>query len=173
MILNFPLKQAMKHGLQHKVIELTAMIQALHGMAATAWVGGIFFAFMALRPAASRVLEPSLRLPLWQSAYSHFFPWVWLFIAVLLVTGYVDLFSRFGGFSTDALYLVLMHGIGVLMVVLFGYLYFGLYRKLTDSIESGDTPVASKVMGRMRPVMAINLSLGMLITAIGIAGPLL
>lgn len=149
------------------------LIQALHGMAATAWVGGIFFAYMALRPAANATLEPAPRLRLWRSAYRHFFPWVWLMIALLLVTGYTDLFLRFGGMGRAPLYLHLMHGIGLLMVVLFGYLYFILYRKLGRAVTAGDTPGAAAVMARMRPVMAINLSLGMLITAVGIGGPML
>jgi uncharacterized membrane protein len=53
---------------------MMSLIQALHGIAATAWIGGIFFAFMALRPAANKSLEPKERLKLWQSAYIHFFP---------------------------------------------------------------------------------------------------
>ena len=146
-------------------------IQALHGMAATAWVGGIFFAYMALRPAANATLEPAQRLQLWQSAYSHFFPWVWFLIGLLLITGYTDLFIRFNGFENAALYLKLMHGIGLLMVVLFGYLYFGLYRQFSQAVAANDTPAAASVMGKMRPVMVINLSLGMLITVVGIAGP--
>ena len=40
---------------------LSAIVQALHGMAAVAWVGGIFFAYMALRPAANETLEPAQR----------------------------------------------------------------------------------------------------------------
>ena len=40
---------------------------------------------MALRPAANATLEPPQRLALWQSAYRHFFPWVWLMIGVLLI----------------------------------------------------------------------------------------
>jgi len=151
---------------------MSPLIQALHGMAATAWVGGIFFAYMALRPAAMTTLEPPVRLKLWQSAYSHFFPWVWLLIGLLLATGYADLFGRFGGIGSEALYLQLMHGIGWLMIVLFGYLYFGLYRRLSRAVAANDTPGAAAVMQRMRPVMAINLSLGMLIIAVGISGPL-
>lgn len=147
------------------------LIQALHGVAATAWIGGIFFAFMALRPAANKTLEPKDRLQLWQSAYSYFFPWVWIFIGLLLATGYLDLFLRFGGFSTGSLYLGLMHVIGLLMISLFVYLYIGLYLRLSAAITSNDLPAAAKVMNKMRPVMAINLSLGLLITFIGIAGP--
>ena len=142
-------------------------------MAATVWVGGIFFAYMALRPAANATLAPAQRLQLWQSAYRHFFPLVWVMIGLLLLTGYTDIFMRFNGFENAALYLKLMHGIGLLMVVLFGYLYFVLYRRFGLAVSKGDTPAAAAVMSRIRPVMLINLSLGLLITAIGIAGPTL
>ena len=150
-----------------------AIVEAVHGIAAVAWVGGIFFAYMALRPAANKTLEPPLRLRLWQSAYTHFFPWVWLMIAALLITGYADLFGRFGGFTNASLYLHLMHGIGLFMVAAFAYLYFGLYRRLSVAVAVGDTPAAASVMAKIRPVMLTNLTLGLAITAIGIAGPAL
>ena len=149
------------------------LIQALHGMAATAWVGGIFFAYLALRPAANDTLEPPLRLRLWCAVFGRFFPWVWLMIGLLLVTGYTELFVRFGGLGELALYLQLMHGIGLLMVALFGYLYFGLYRRLQLAVSSGDIPTAAIVMARMRPVIVTNLGLGMLEVVLGIAGPAL
>jgi uncharacterized membrane protein len=59
----------------------------LHSLAAVIWVGGMFFAYMALRPAAS-ALEPPVRLPLMRSALGRFFPWVLASIVTLLVTGY-------------------------------------------------------------------------------------
>lgn len=152
---------------------MSPLIQALHGMAATAWVGGIFFAYMALRPAANVALEPPERLRLWQAVFSRFFPWVWLFIGLLLVTGYADLFSRLGGFDNPALYLKLMHGIGLLMVALFAWLYFALYRRLSRAVGAGDIPAAAATMARMRPIIVTNLILGMVLVAVGIAGPLL
>ena len=36
----------------------------LHLLAALIWVGGMFFAHMALRPAVNTMLEPPQRLPL-------------------------------------------------------------------------------------------------------------
>ena len=150
---------------------MTALVEAVHGMASTAWVGGIFFAYMALRPAANTTLDPPLRLRLWQSAYARFFPWVWLMIAILLVTGYADLHTRFDGLASGPVYLKLMHGIGWFMIVAFGYLYFGLYRALTRALARDDFEAAAGVMKKMRPVMATNLTLGMINTAIGIAGP--
>jgi len=161
----------MKHGLLPKGYDMMLLIQVFHGIAATIWVGGIFFAYMALRPAANITLEPAQRVKLWRSVYSHFFPWVWIMINVLIITGYAGLFIRFDGFVNKMLYLNLMHGLGLLMVVLFFYLFFGLYRDLSNQVTTGDITAAAKVVNKMRPVMAINLTLGLIISAIGIVGP--
>ena len=48
---------------------------AIHALAAVVWVGGMFFAYMALRPAAS-MLPPQERLPLWRRTFAGFFVWV-------------------------------------------------------------------------------------------------
>ncbi len=53
---------------------------ALHILASVIWVGGMFFAYMALRPAAAQVLEPPQRLSLWIESFKRFFVWVWLSI---------------------------------------------------------------------------------------------
>jgi len=59
---------------------------ALHIVAAVIWVGGMFFAYMVLRPSAGP-LEPALRLPLWHRVFGRFFPWVWASIVALLASG--------------------------------------------------------------------------------------
>lgn len=91
-------------------------------------------------------------------------------IILLLITGYTDLFQRFDGFSTEQIYIQLMHGIGLLMVVLFAWLYFVPFRALSKAVATKDTPTAALVTGRMRPIMLTNLLLGLLNTAIGIGG---
>lgn len=63
-----------------------------------------------------------------------------------------------------------MHGVGLLMAVLFAYLYFGLYRRPGAAVKDDDTATAAGVTTKMRPVMAINLSLGLLNCAIGSVG---
>jgi len=42
-----------------------ALPYALHVLAAVVWVGGMFFAWMVLRPAAVSALQPPERLMLW------------------------------------------------------------------------------------------------------------
>ena len=150
---------------------LIPYLAALHGIAATLWIGGMFFAYVAMRPAAISVLEPPLRLKLFQASFSRFFMWVWLLIAVLLLTGYSGIFARFGGFS--ATYLSLMHGIGLLMCLVFVFLFFALYLPFSKAVSAGELPKAAALLGKIRWVVFANLLLGIAITFIGIAGPYL
>ena len=71
----------------------------LHLLAAIIWVGGMFFAYMALRPVAGSLLEPPVRLKLWTQVFSRFFPWVWLTVLVLLITGLWMIFGVYGGMA--------------------------------------------------------------------------
>ena len=75
-----------------------ALLVALHVLAAVVWLGGMFFAYMVLRPAAGP-LEQRERFALWHRVFGRFFPWVWASIVLLLVTGYGMLFRGFGGFA--------------------------------------------------------------------------
>ncbi len=47
---------------------------SLHLLASVIWVGGMFFAFMFLRPAAANLLEAEQRFPLWANVFKRFFP---------------------------------------------------------------------------------------------------
>ena len=141
----------------------------LHAMAATLWIGGMFFAHMALRPAALQ-LNPPQRLQLWVNVFGNFFPWVWLFAGVLVITGYADLYLRFGGIASAAIYLDLMHAIGLVMTALFSWLYFKPYRAMVAAIEQEDFPAAASELARIRVIMVINLSLGLFMIIIGVGG---
>ena len=149
---------------------MNALMLTLHSLAAVLWIGGIFFAFMVLRP-VSTMLEPPPRLQLWSAVFARFFPWVWAFIAVLVVSGYVDLFARFGGLQAPA-YLVAMQVIGWIMILLFAWLSFVLVGRLHRAVREQRWPDAAAAMQSIRRIMAINLVLGILITVIGVAGPL-
>ncbi|MCB1877028.1 MAG: CopD family protein [Chromatiales bacterium] len=149
-------------------MSLQLAIQVLHAIAGMLWVGGIFFSHMVLRPAALP-LDPAQRVPLWGRVFAGFFPWVWGFVAVLLITGYADVMMRFGGFVS--LHLKAMHGIGMLMFLLYAWLYFFPYRKMRKALANSDIPTAAAAMNRIRPVMVINLILGLIVTAIGVMGP--
>ena len=48
----------------------------IHSLAAVLWVGGMFFAYVVLRPSLQE-WEALDRLKLWRGVFRRFFPWVW------------------------------------------------------------------------------------------------
>ncbi len=80
---------------------LTAFASVLHVLAAIVWVGGMFFAYMVLRPSLG-ILEPPPRPRLWNTVFPRFFAWVWVAVIALPATGYAMVFTAFGGFADAA-----------------------------------------------------------------------
>jgi uncharacterized membrane protein len=126
---------------------------------------GYFFAFVVLRPASS-MFEAPQRLQLWSAVFAQFFPWVWAFIAVLVMSGYVDLFARLGGFAAP-LYLVAMQVIGWVMILLFAWLSWVPVRRLHQAVHDQRWAQAAAAMLPIRRIMAINLVLGLVLAVIG------
>ena len=143
---------------------------ALHLLAAAIWVGGMFFAYMALRPAAAAVLEPPLRLQLWVQVFKLFFVWVWLSIIVILVTGYWMLFAVFGGFGNSGLHIHIMHGAGILMVLIYLHVFFAPYRRLRHAIVIQDYSAGGKQLAIIRKLIALNLAIGLIVLIIASGG---
>lgn len=143
---------------------------SLHLLSAVIWVGGMFFAYLVLRPVAARQLEPPQRLPLWSAVFSRFFPWVWLFVIVLPLSGYWMIFRVFGGMDSVGLHVHLMQGLGWLMILLFLHLYFAPFRRLREAVVTGDWPAAGRQLDRIRRIIGINLILGLLVAAIAAGG---
>lgn len=138
----------------------------LHILAIIIWVGGMFFAHMALRPASVEILEPPQRLPLWAAVFKHFFFWVWVSIVILLVTG----FWMFSLFPAPPLFIHIMTAIGIVMMLIFGHIYFAPYRRLKKEVAKENWQDAAKALGEIRLRVGINLVLGLLTTVIALAG---
>ena len=147
-----------------------AVAIALHLLAAVIWVGGMFFAYMALRPAAASLLDPPLRLPLWSQVFARFFRWVTAAVIILPATGYWMVFSELGGMSGLGLHIHLMQGIAIVMVLLYGHLYFGPYRRMNLAIEKQDWKDAGARLASIRKIVATNLSLGLVVVVIAGGG---
>ncbi|MDX2465503.1 MAG: CopD family protein [Porticoccus sp.] len=142
----------------------------LHLLATVIWVGGMFFAYMALRPVAASLLEPPQRLPLWSQTFDRFFPWVWAAVISLSVTGLWMVYSVFGGFGHVGLYIYLMTGIGSLMILLFLHVFFLPYRRMQQALATNDLPEAGRRLAQIRVIIGINLVLGLLVTVVAGAG---
>ncbi len=114
------------------------------------------------------LLDAPLRLSLWAAAFGRFFPWVWGFIAVLLVSGHVLI-----GLASPRGSLLAMAAIGWTMSLLFAYLYFVPFASLKRAVAGSDTHAAAQAMTRIRPVMVTNLALGLAASALGALHPIM
>ena len=141
----------------------------LHVLGAVVWVGGIFFAFMVLRPAI-RATDPHVRLELWGQVFRQFFPWVWASIAALLLSGYGMVFFALGGFAGAGLHVHIMQATGWLMIVLFLHLYFAPWPRMRRALEAGDYKMATRQLKQIRWMVGTNVALGLLTSAIGASG---
>jgi uncharacterized membrane protein len=147
-----------------------AIAIGLHLLATVIWVGGMFFAYMALRPVAASLLEPPQRLPLWSKVFARFFPWVWAAVIILFVSGMWMVKSVFGGFGQVGLYIHLMAGLGTLMILLYMHVFFGPYRRMKQALAANDLPEAGRRLGQIRIIIGINLTLGLIVTVVASAG---
>jgi len=138
------------------------LAKSLHILAAVIWVGGMFFAYMALRPAAASLLEPPQRLSLWDGVFTKFFFWVWISIVTILLSGYYMMFSAFGGFAGSGMHIHLMHGMGLIMMMIFTHVYFAPYKRLKRLVAENNFPQAAKNLNTIRIMVAINLAIGLL-----------
>jgi uncharacterized membrane protein len=142
----------------------------LHLAGVVVWVGGMFFAYVCLRPAAVEVLEPPQRLTLWRRVFFRFFPAVWLAVGSILVSG-LALFLA-GGVAGAPLYRYLMMGLGLVMSGVFVFVVCGPYVRLSAAVNGKDWPAGGAALGRIRQLVGFNLALGVLTIAVATLGRL-
>jgi uncharacterized membrane protein len=145
-----------------------SVILALHLLSAVIWVGGMFFAYMVLRPVAASQLEPPARLRLWSGVFSRFFPLVWVSLVLLVITGYWMLFKLFGGMAGAPIYIHIMNGLGIVMILIYLHVFFAPYRRLRQAVAIEDWPTGGAKLAQIRMLVGINTILGL--TVIAIAG---
>ena len=135
----------------------------LHLAAAIFWIGGMAFMVMALRPAMTELLAPPQRLPLMVAVLSRFFVVVICSIAVLAVTG-VALFMATGTKNAPPGWHAML-ALGLLMMLVFGHIYFSPFRQLRRAVAAADWPEGGKRAGQIALLVKVNLGLGWLAIA--------
>ena len=142
---------------------------AFHILGAVIWVGGMFFAYVVLRPSTGP-LEPPVRLALWDRVFARFFLWVWLSVAALLVSGLVMVFAAFGGFAGTGAYVRAMMTLGIIMILIFVHVYFAPWRRFHRAVATADWPAAGKAIEQIRLLVGVNLILGLITVIVGASG---
>jgi uncharacterized membrane protein len=142
----------------------------LHILSVVIWVGGMFFAHMALRPVVAAQLQPSVRLPFMQAVLARFFPWVWICIVAILFSGLWMIFSVYGGFAGLAVHVHIMVGLGLVMMSVFVYIYFVPYKRLSKLVRTEAWPGAGANLAQVRRLIGLNLVLGLITVLISTGG---
>jgi uncharacterized membrane protein len=152
-------------------VSFDPLLLFLHIAGVVVWVGGMFFAYVCLRPEAASQLEPPPRLRLWRGVLARFFTWVWVAVAVVLVSG-LALILRLG-FAAAPLYQHIMFLTGLVMIAIYAFVFFTPYAALTRAVAAEDWKAGGVALGRIRQLVGTNLTLGFLTIAMGTIGRLL
>jgi uncharacterized membrane protein len=146
----------------------TTILLFVHVVSVVVWVGGMFLAYVAVRPAALEVLEPPQRLRLWDGIFRRFFPWVWAAVLLIAASG----FTMMGEMRHVPVYVIAMAGIGIVMFVIFLHIYFAPFRRLKRSVAAQEWKTAGAALAQIRVLIGINLGLGLVNVALAILGRL-
>lgn len=137
----------------------------LHILGVVVWVGGMFFAHQMLRPVAAELLAPPQRLSLWAGVFRRFFPVVWVSVLMILSSG-LYMIMLLGGFKAIALSVHLMFGIGLVMILVFCFVYFVPYGKLIKTVAAQEWKQGGEALATIRKLVGFNLSLGLVNIAV-------
>jgi uncharacterized membrane protein len=144
-----------------------------HLLGVIVWVGGMFFVHFALRPSAAEILQPPDRLRLMAAALGRFFSWVEASIVLILASGIgmMMIVGHQGSMFAVPPYVHLMFALGLVMMAVFGHIRFASFKRLGAAVAASDWPAAAGALGRIRTLVTLNLSLGLVTTLVGAAGP--
>ncbi|MEM8977582.1 MAG: CopD family protein [Pseudomonadota bacterium] len=141
----------------------------IHSLTAVVWVGGMFFAYVILRPTLQE-WEALERLRLWKEVFRRFFPWVWMSVLALLASGYFMIFFGLGGFSGVGLHVHIMHLTGWIMIALFGVLFHVPWIAFLRAVDREDVATAATKLSTIRMIVLTNLVLGLVTVAVASSG---
>lgn len=138
-------------------------IKFLHLVSAIVWLGGMTFMLLALRPALGEQLAPPQRLPLLAGVLRRFFLLVWGAVALLLLSG--GFMMGNAGAQAAPIGWHLMAGIGVLMSLVFGHIYFAPYRHLQAALAAANWAEGGRRAHQIAQLVTVNFWLGWLAIA--------
>ncbi len=145
---------------------MAELVKLAHLVAAIVWMGGMTCLLFALRPAALATLVPQPRARLMLQVWRRFFALVIAAILVLLVTGtslYTALFkaTRLAtGAGAVPLGWQVMLVLGIAMMLIFGHIYFGGFKKYQRALAASEWPAAAAAAAQIHKLVIVNFVLG-------------
>jgi uncharacterized membrane protein len=134
-----------------------AVLKALHLLCAVLWVGGMFFAYVVLRPSLTAIEAPQ-RMLLHTQVFRKFFLVVWHAMPLIIITGFAML-GFLGGMANIPWQIHTMLGLGLLMAAVFLAIFFGPYRQFR---RTTDRSRMASSLDNIRKLIGVNLILGLL-----------
>ncbi len=150
-----------------------AFIYTLHLLAALIWVGGMFFAWVVLRPAAVSALQAPQRLQLWAAVLPRFFRWVWLAVLLLPITGVGMLHLRQLAITSAPSYVQVMIGLYLAMLALFLRAQLLQLPQLQHAVNAQEWSLGGSELAGIRRLVGCNLLLGLLLICVAALRPTL
>ena len=140
----------------------------LHLLSTIVWVGGMFFAHVALRPAAQQ-LPPPQRLALMAATLATFFRWGGAAVAIIIVTGFMMIFGA-GGFARFGAHVHAMSALGLLMAAIYGFIVAVPYPRVRAGVDAGQWEAAAAALAQVRRLVGVNLILGLITVTVAVLG---
>jgi uncharacterized membrane protein len=132
-------------------------LKALHLLCAVLWVGGMFFAYVVLRPSMAAIEAPQ-RMLLHTRVFRKFFLVVWHAMPLILITGGAMLALQWN-MATLPWQINAMMGLGLLMAAVFLVIVFGPYRQFR---RTTDRNRMASSLDSIRKLIGVNLILGLI-----------
>jgi uncharacterized membrane protein len=147
-------------------MDLFLLLKTVHVLSTVIWIGGMFFAYVVLRPSLT-ALEPPQRVALHRQVFRRFFLVVWHAMPLQVITGLWMLFGYYGGFGEVAWPIHAMFTLGVVMAAVFVMIVFGPYRRFR---AASDPTMIVPALDSIRRMIGLNLVLGLVTIVIAILG---
>jgi uncharacterized membrane protein len=139
-------------------------VLAVHVLCAVLWVGGMFFAYVVLRPSLS-VLEPIQRIALHTQVFRRFFLVVWHAMPLILISGFTVMYGFYGGPANVPWNVNVMMLLGLIMSAVFLVIFFGPYARFRRTTDRATTAAS---IDRIRKLIGVNLILGLVTVVIAL-----
>ena len=152
-----------------------AALKTIHLLSVIIWIGGMVFTQFFLRPAVAALAAPE-RVRLMHEVLGRFFNAMLLVAGLALASGswmigrMARQMAQSGVKFNMPLEWMVMSALGLVMLLVLGYLRFALYPRLSRAVLASAWPAGGAVLASIRSWVLVNLSMGVVIVAVTLLG---